>query len=200
MLPPGYDRYPREAFACGLRILGEGQLSLTKFLLVTDGSVDVADFGKFWMHVLERIHWERDLFVFANVSQDTLDYTGPSVNKGSKAMLLGLGKEKKRELPQTFSGSLPSGCIKPTVYFCPAPWLSRDVHTMKIQTWRSSSRKATSYRNGQSFCWSIIPMKQPLPSRNFSGRFLPALSRLQIFMAELPRSTGFMWVCRPRLP
>ena len=30
------ERYPREAFMAGMRILGEGQLSLTKFLLITD--------------------------------------------------------------------------------------------------------------------------------------------------------------------
>jgi UbiD family decarboxylase len=110
------DRYPREAFAAGLRILGEGQLSLTKFLLVTDGSLDVADFPRLWQHILERIQWERDLFVFANVSQDTLDYTGPSVNKGSKAMMLGLGQAKCRDLPEEFSGSLPEQCAHPRVY------------------------------------------------------------------------------------
>ncbi|WP_028317657.1 UbiD family decarboxylase [Desulfobulbus elongatus] len=110
------DRYPREAFAAGLRILGEGQLSLTKFLLVTDGSIDVAHFPRLWQHILERIQWDRDLFVFANVSQDTLDYTGPSVNKGSKAMMLGLGQAKCRELPQEFSGSLPEQCNHPAVY------------------------------------------------------------------------------------
>ena len=110
------DRYPREAFAAGLRILGEGQLSLTKFLLVTDGALDVADFPRLWTHILERIQWDRDLFVFANVSQDTLDYTGPSVNKGSKAMMLGLGEEKLRELPREFSGSLPDGCSRPAPY------------------------------------------------------------------------------------
>ena len=110
------DRYPREAFAAGLRILGEGQLSLTKFLLVTDGSIDVAHFPRLWQHILERIQWDRDLFVFANVSQDTLDYTGPSVNKGSKAMMLGLGQAKCRELPHEFSGSLPEECSRPNVY------------------------------------------------------------------------------------
>ncbi len=106
------DRYPREAFACGLRILGEGQLSLTKFLILTDGDIDITDFPKLWTHVLERIQWDRDLFVFANVSQDTLDYTGPSVNKGSKALMMGLGKEKIRELPTDFSGNLPTHCKK----------------------------------------------------------------------------------------
>ena len=110
------DRYPREAFAAGLRILGEGQLSLTKFLIITDGETDIADFRKLWPHVLERIQWDKDLFIFANVSQDTLDYTGPSVNQGSKAMMMGLGREKARELPGAFSGTLPSDCEKPTVF------------------------------------------------------------------------------------
>jgi UbiD family decarboxylase len=110
------DRYPREAFAAGLRILGEGQLSLTKFLLVTDGSLDVSHFPRLWQHILERIDWERDLFVFANVSQDTLDYTGPSVNKGSKAMMLGLGQAKRRQLPVAFSGALPPVCSRPCAY------------------------------------------------------------------------------------
>jgi UbiD family decarboxylase len=110
------DRYPREAFAAGLRILGEGQLSLTKFLLLTDGDIDVADFKKLWNHILERVDWRRDLFVFANVSQDTLDYTGPSVNKGSKAMLMGLGRDPLRKLRITFTGSIPSGCNRPEAF------------------------------------------------------------------------------------
>ena len=110
------DRYPREAFAAGLRILGEGQLSLTKFLIVTDGDIDITDFGELWPHILERVQWDRDLFVFANVSQDTLDYTGPSVNQGSKAMIMGLGRQKIRQLPREFTGTLPPGCSHPEPY------------------------------------------------------------------------------------
>ena len=110
------NRYPREAFAAGLRILGEGQLSLTKFLLLTDGSLDVADFPALWQHILERIRWDQDLYIFANVSQDTLDYTGPSVNRGSKAMMMGLGKEPLRQLATDFNGSLPGGCTRPRAY------------------------------------------------------------------------------------
>ena len=110
------DRYPREAFASGLRILGEGQLSLTKFLIVTDGDLDVGDFPRLWRHVLERINWQTDLFVLANVSQDTLDYTGPSVNKGSKAMIMGLGREPVRDLPLDFHGQLPQGTSQAVAY------------------------------------------------------------------------------------
>ncbi len=110
------DRYPREAFASGLRILGEGQLSLTKFLMITDGDINIEDFKELWVHILERVDWQRDLFVFANVSQDTLDYTGPSVNNGSKALLMGLGKEARNVLPTEFHGDLPRGCRRPNPY------------------------------------------------------------------------------------
>jgi len=110
------NRYPREAFASGLRILGEGQLSLSKFLIITDGDIDVNDFPRLWVHVLERINWQTDLFIFANVSQDTLDYTGPSVNKGSKALMMGLGKESTRTLPESFQARLPDYLAKPVVF------------------------------------------------------------------------------------
>ncbi len=110
------NRYPREAFAAAMRILGEGQLSLTKFLIITDGDLDVSDFPALWTHVLERVNWQSDLFVFDNVSQDTLDYTGPEVNKGSKAVLMGLGKEPVRSLPLKFQGALPEGCERPEAF------------------------------------------------------------------------------------
>jgi len=110
------NRYQREAFAAAMRILGEGQLSLTKFLIITDGDINVEDFGKLWEHVLERVNFQTDLFVFDNVSQDTLDYTGPSVNKGSKAVLMGLGKDPVRKLPREFKGTLPDGCSKPEIF------------------------------------------------------------------------------------
>jgi UbiD family decarboxylase len=111
------DRYPREAMASAFRILGEGQLSLTKFLLATDSPVDLKDFRKTLKHILERTNFETDLFVFANLSMDTLDYAGPEVNKGSKGVLLGLG-EKKRDLPEEFTGEAPLGSTGVQV-FCP---------------------------------------------------------------------------------
>jgi UbiD family decarboxylase len=96
------QRYAREAMASAFRILGEGQLSLTKFLLVTDRAVDLKDFRATLTHILERTRPETDLFIFANTSMDTLDYTGPRVNEGSKGVWLGLG-DPVRELPREFS-------------------------------------------------------------------------------------------------
>ncbi len=92
------ERYHRECMASAFRILGEGQLSLTKFLLLTDRSIDVRDFKTTLTTVLERFRPETDLFVFSNLSLDTLDYTGPALNKGSRGVMLGIG-EKIRDLP-----------------------------------------------------------------------------------------------------
>jgi 3-polyprenyl-4-hydroxybenzoate decarboxylase len=110
------ERYKREAMASAFRILGEGQLSLTKFLFVTDQPVDLKDFRKTLEHVLERTNPETDLYVFSNLSMDTLDYTGPAVNEGSKGVWLGLGKPV-RTLPREFRlGELPQGCIAVGVF------------------------------------------------------------------------------------
>jgi len=109
------QRYKREAMASAFRVLGEGQLSLTKFLLVTDRYVDVKNFRATFEHILARTHVETDLYVFSNLSMDTLDYTGPTVNEGSKGVWLGLG-DPVRELPRQFSGTAPSGVSDVRVY------------------------------------------------------------------------------------
>lgn len=111
------ERYYRESMASAFRILGEGQLSLTKFLLITDQNVDLRNFKSLLSTILERFQPETDLFIFANLSLDTLDYTGPELNKGSRGVLLGIG-EKKRDLPTFFHGSLPRG-IKDAKPFSP---------------------------------------------------------------------------------
>ncbi|MCB1050917.1 MAG: UbiD family decarboxylase [Acidobacteria bacterium] len=89
-----HERYPKEAFTAAMRILGEGQLSLTKVLLVTDGDVNPRHFKDFLCHILARWAPETDLHVISHISMDTLDYTGPAVNSGSKAVFLGLGDVK----------------------------------------------------------------------------------------------------------
>jgi 3-polyprenyl-4-hydroxybenzoate decarboxylase len=110
------ERYGREALVSGFRILGEGQLSLTKFLLLTDTPQDLKDFPRLLEHMLERFRPETDLFVFSNVSMDTLDYTSGKVNEGSKAIMLGLG-DPVRTLPRRFEGELP-GWISRAEVFC----------------------------------------------------------------------------------
>lgn len=110
------ERYGREALSAGFRILGEGQLTLTKFLLLTDTPQDLRDFKKLFEHILARVDWSRDLHVFSQTAFDTLDYTSGKVNFGSKAILMGVG-DARRELSREFRGDLPAG-IKAAEPFC----------------------------------------------------------------------------------
>ncbi|CAN5521894.1 menaquinone biosynthesis decarboxylase [soil metagenome] len=109
------ERYAREALSAGFRILGEGQLSLTKFLLLTDKPQDLRDFKSLFEHILARADWHRDLFVFSQTAFDTLDYASGKINHGSKAILMGIG-EARRELVREFHGDLPAGVSKAEPY------------------------------------------------------------------------------------
>jgi UbiD family decarboxylase len=105
------ERYGRESMSSVFRILGEGQLSLTKFLLAVDKPMDLRDFRGVLTHILERFDPRTDVHVFSELAMDTLDYAGPAVNKGSKGVILGLG-EKKRSLPNEIPAGVHSPLIK----------------------------------------------------------------------------------------
>jgi len=111
------ERFYRECMSSAFRILGEGQLSLTKFLLVTDQPVNLRNFKETLTTILERFRPETDLYIFANLSLDTLDYTGPALNQGSRGILLGVG-EKIRDLPHEYHGKLPAN-VKVATPFSP---------------------------------------------------------------------------------
>ncbi len=110
------ERYARESLQSAFRILGEGQLALTKFLLLVDSRMDLRRFSGVLEYVLARADFRRDLYVFSNTSMDTLDYAGPKVNHGSKGLLVGCG-EPVRALPREFHGELPAG-VRRVAPFC----------------------------------------------------------------------------------
>ena len=97
------ERFSREALTSVFRILGEGQLSLTKFLLVTDSNINLTSFKQVLTHILARVDWSKDLYLFTNLALDSLDYSSGKLNHGSKGVILGLG-EAKRDLPSDTHG------------------------------------------------------------------------------------------------
>jgi UbiD family decarboxylase len=109
------ERYRREAMMSAFRILGEGQLSLTKFLLLTDGNVDLHDFPATLRHILARADFQSDLFLMPHLAMDSLDYAGPKIDQGSKGILLGVG-EPIRKLLGEFHGQPRSGVTNVCVY------------------------------------------------------------------------------------
>ena len=97
------QRYAREAMASAFRILGEGQLSLTQVpARHRSARGRAATSGRRSSTSWRGRDPETDLYVFSNLSMDTLDYTGPAVNEGSKGVWLGLG-DPVRELPRQFT-------------------------------------------------------------------------------------------------
>ncbi len=182
------DRYPREALVSAFRILGEGQLSLTKVLLLTDRHVDLRDFRAVLAALLERIDFRTDLFVLSETSQDTLDYTGPKVNRGSKAVLLGLG-EPRRTLPTGYEGGLPPG-IRRAEVFAPGclvlegpPYHGAEGAAAAVAAWPGlapwplvvmvdDAGEAT--RSTELFLWTTFTRMEPaadLHGRRTTGRF-----------------------------
>lgn len=109
------ESYRREALASAFGIFGQGQLTLTKFLVVTDRSVELERFDVLLETVLERFNPATDLLIFNHTSHDTLDYTGGRLNHGSKALLLGVG-EPVRSLPGSYDGGVIPGIRDARMY------------------------------------------------------------------------------------
>ena len=159
------ERYSREALSAGFRILGEGQLSLTKFLLLTDKPQDLRDFKTLFEYILARVSWESDFFIFDRTSFDTLDYASGKINQGSKAMLVGIG-EAKRELKREFVGSLPIG-IKAAKVFCGGCLVLEGTEYEKDRTLPERIAKSNNFNEFQ-----IVVLHDKIEYGDSSDKFL----------------------------
>lgn len=101
------DREPMELLKTANALLGFNQASLSKYLLIaakedeieTGKKIDVNDVPGFFAHILERIDFKRDLHFQTATTIDTLDYSGSSLNHGSKLVMAAAGI-KRRNLRQ----------------------------------------------------------------------------------------------------
>ena len=102
---PFRDAGPEEILTIANRILGSGQTSLAKYLIIAADDVpelachNIADF---FCHFLERVDWRRDLHFQTKTTIDTLDYSGDSWNGGSKVVMACRGN-KRRQLGERFA-------------------------------------------------------------------------------------------------
>ncbi len=113
-------RRPRELLTQANAILGQGQLSLAKYLFIVDGAddpaLDLHDVARFLQHVLRRVDWRNDLHFQTRTTIDTLDYSGTGLNEGSKVVIAAAGPPR-RELPTALTENprLPEGFSDPRV-------------------------------------------------------------------------------------
>ncbi len=170
------ERYPKEAFMAGMRILGEGQLSLTKFLMITDNPIPLKQFRPLLVHILERADFRSDLFVFSGVSQDTLDYTSGKLNEGSKAILMGLGS-KRFELQRAQAADLVHPVFRNQRVYTPGalvvegpPWRQRDgiaellLKEKAVKPFRMVflvDDASECVRSDESFLWTVFTRFEP---------------------------------------
>jgi len=110
-VPYASRRKPQELLTCANAILGQGQLSLAKYLWIAareDEPPDIHDIPAFLRHMLERVDWQTDLHFQTCTTIDTLDYSGTALNEGSKLVIAAAGAPR-RQLP----GAFPDGIHLP---------------------------------------------------------------------------------------
>ena len=107
---PYEERQPREILTHANAILGTGQLSLAKYLLICahedNPELDITNEKEFILHLLERMDFNRDLHFQTSTTMDTLDYSSKKINQGSKIVMAAAGEKKRRlsnEIPLNFS-------------------------------------------------------------------------------------------------
>jgi 4-hydroxy-3-polyprenylbenzoate decarboxylase len=111
-------RKPQELLTCANALLGQGQLSLAKYLLIIAKEdapdLDIHDIPAFFRNLLERVDWRSDLHFQTCTTIDTLDYSGTALNAGSKVVIAAAGP-RRRELPTM----LPDGLNLPDRFSAP---------------------------------------------------------------------------------
>lgn len=111
---PYREREPMELLTIANALLGFGQCSLAKYLFIAaledDPRLDVNDVEAFFIHMLERVDWTRDIHFYTKTTIDTLDYSGCGLNRGSKAVIAAAGEKRRTlaaEIPKDLT--LPHG-------------------------------------------------------------------------------------------
>jgi 4-hydroxy-3-polyprenylbenzoate decarboxylase len=144
---------PQELLTQANAILGQGQLSLAKYLFIANTAdnplLDIHDVSAFLQHCLQRCDWKRDLHFQTRTTIDTLDYSGNGLNQGSKVVIAACG-EPRRDLPEQCPENLelPLGFDTPVV---PIPGV------LLVEGPECSAPGASPTRDLERFCTSLTP-------------------------------------------
>lgn len=94
------EKRPQEILTQANAILGHGQLSLAKYLMIANQAdnpkLNCQNIPDFFEHVFSRIDFQRDLHFQTQTTIDTLDYTGHGFNQGSKLVIACSGEPKRK--------------------------------------------------------------------------------------------------------
>jgi 4-hydroxy-3-polyprenylbenzoate decarboxylase len=81
------NRYAKEGMKTALGLMGTGQLSLTKVIVLVDADVNPRDRGRVFEAIARHFDPAEDLLLVPGVPLDTLDFTSGRMNLGSKLVI-----------------------------------------------------------------------------------------------------------------
>ena len=115
--PYNPTRKPQELLTIANHILGTGQMSLAKYVFICDeeDAPDVNNEKEYFTHFLQRVDWKRDLHFQTKTTIDTLDYSGDSLNEGSKIVIAAAGEIKRTLSEEINHISSPDGFSNPKI-------------------------------------------------------------------------------------
>lgn len=180
-------RQPLEILTIANHILGFGQMSLAKYLIICakedEPNLDIHDIPAYFQHVLARIDWTRDLHFQTKTSMDTLDYSGTGINSGSKVVMAAAG-DPIRTLANEISPSLtlPNGFYNPQIVMPGILAIKATPYTDAIAT-KQQMERLTGYL-------------QQLPKEAMAGFPLIIVVDDSDFTAKTVNN--FLWVCFTR--
>lgn len=90
------ERYRKEAMKAALGLLGTGQLSLTKCLVLVSADVDVRNWNAVLREIRDNFDPHFDFVLIPKVPLDTLDFTSYVMELGSKMILDATRKQRER--------------------------------------------------------------------------------------------------------
>lgn len=192
-LPYEPDRAPRELLTQANAILGQGQLSLAKYLIIADHAddprLDLHDILAFFRHVLCRVDWTRDLHFQTRTTMDTLDYSGLGLNEGSKVVIAAAGAPRRN-----LSTALPKDLRLPDGFFEPRMCLPGILAVQGPQCKRERGSQDPAM---DRFCLALEAML----TQDEKGMSLPDWPLVVVvddsaFAAQSVRN--FLWVCFTR--
>ncbi|MFO7803092.1 MAG: UbiD family decarboxylase, partial [Desulfovermiculus sp.] len=118
-VPFARDRMPQELLTNAHALLGNTQTALSKYIFIAaredDSRLNAHNIPEFFHHFLARVDWTRDVHFITRTTMDTLDYSGISLNQGSKAILAAAGRPKRRLATEISDIALPRRVSDPVL-------------------------------------------------------------------------------------
>ena len=103
------NRFAKEARKTALGLMGTGQLSLTKMIVLVDAEVNPRDRGAVFEAVARHFDPSEDFLLIPGVPLDTLDFTSYTMNLGSKMVLDAQTKPGRAPAPPLAQVADPRG-------------------------------------------------------------------------------------------